>query len=128
MLPLALVPETVLIHIHIPPSPRGGALPERLGPITQLLQRPGPVPINKHVRLCQQRLELLPPLGRLEIQLGRVLAHVAIDLEEGHVAEVRARDFENVGAVLAQDAADGRAGDDAADLEDFDAREGSVVF
>jgi hypothetical protein len=127
MLPLALVPETVLIHVHKPPPPRGGALPQRLGSVTQLLQRSGPVPVNKHVRLGQQSLELLPPLGRLEVQLGRVLAHVTIDLEEGHVAEVRARDLEHVGAVLAQDAADGRSGDDAADLEDFDAREGSVV-
>lgn len=37
---------------------------------------------------------------------------------------MRAGDFENVGAVFAEDAGDYRAGDDAAEFEDFDSCEG----
>ena len=52
-----------------------------------------------------------------------MLAHVDVELEERHVGEVRRCDLQHVGAVLGEDAPNHRAGDDATQLEDFDAGE-----
>lgn len=125
--PLALITEAVLIDIHepLPPPPRH--LRQRPRPVSKPLQRPGAVPVEDDVRLFEEPLKGPPAGGGLEVELGGPLAHVAVDLEEGHVAEPRARHLEHVGAVLAQDAAHHGPRDDAAQLEDLDAREDAPV-
>ncbi len=125
--PLALVAEAVLVDVDDAPAPARRPLRQRLGPVAELLERPRPVAVDDHVRLVQQLLKDLAPLGRLQVEVGRALAHVAVDLEEGHVAEVGARDLEHVGPVLAQDARHDGAGNDAAHFEDLDAREHAPV-
>lgn len=45
-----------------------------------------------------------------------MLAHVAVDLEEGYIGQVGAGDLQHIRAVFGQDACNSRAGNDAAQL------------
>ncbi|TKW52749.1 hypothetical protein CTA1_7514 [Colletotrichum tanaceti] len=125
--PLPLVAEAVLAHVDEPPAAPLGHLRQVGGAVAELLQRAGPVPVEHDVGLGQQGLEAPPAVLGLEVEFRRALAHVAVDLEEGHVAEARARDLEHVGPVLGQDAADDGPRDDAAQLEHLDAGQDAPV-
>jgi len=125
--PLALVAEAVLVHIHEPLSALEGQLRQGSGAISQFLERAGAVAVDDDISLEQQFLEYLAARRRLEVEIRAVLAHVDVDLEEGHVGQVRRRHLQHVGAVLGQDARDDRPGDDAAQLEDLDAAEDAVL-
>lgn len=118
--PLPLVAKTILIHIHDALTPFLGQPAQSLRAVAEFFQSPRPVAIHDNVHVCHQLLELGAAGGRLEVQICGVLAHVAVDLEERHVAQVRARDLEHCGAVLGQDPRNRRAGDYAAHLQDLD--------
>lgn len=121
MRPLTTVAKAVLVHIHDALSSLFSERSHKLRPVAQLLQSTRPVPIHNHVDLFYQLLEDCSPFRRLKIYIGGVLAHVSVDLEERDIAEVRARDFEDVCAILSQDSCDDGASDDAAHLQNFDA-------
>lgn len=121
MLPFALVAEAVLAHVHEPATALLGQRRQRPRAVAQPLDGARPVPVDDDVGLGQQAPEAAAALLGLEVELGGALAHVAVDLEEGHVAETRRRDLEHVGPVLGQRAPDDGPRDDAAQLEHLDA-------
>ena len=59
-----------------------------------------------------------------KVEMGRVLAGVDVDLEEGYIGKFGTGYLEYLGAVRGKRAADGWTGNDAAHLDDFDATQG----
>ena len=120
--PFALVAKAVFVDIDDSLPALRGQLSKLLGAVAQLIKRARAVPVDDDIHILEQLLKQLPALWRLQVDVGRVLSHVAVHLEERHVAEVGAGHFEDVGAVLAEDSCDDGPGNDAAELEDLDAR------
>lgn len=121
--PLAVVAKAVLIHIHEPLPALLRQRSQRRRAIAQLLERAGAVAVDHDISLLQQLVKDLAARRGLQVEVRAVLAHVDVELEERHVGEVRRCNLQHVRAVLGEDAPNHWAGDDAAQLEDFDASE-----
>lgn len=120
--PFTFVSEAVDINIDEALASLRGQFGQKLGAETKLLNRVRPVSIDHNVSLGDKLLKSLAPLWGFQIKLSSMLAHVAINLEKGHITQARAGDLENIGTVLSQDSRDYRSSDNSAQLEHLDAR------
>lgn len=120
--PFSVVSKAILIHVHDAFSAPSRRFSHGPGAVAQLLQRARSVPIDNHVDLVEQLLKHLASLGCFEIKIDRAFPHVSVDLEEWDITEIWTRHLEDLCAVFAQDSGNGGAGNDAAHVEDLDAR------
>lgn len=125
--PLALVAKAVLVDINNAIATLLSQRSHIRGPEPKLLQRARTVAIQNHIGFQRQLLENLATLGRLQVKVGCMLAHVSIDLEEWNIAQVRARNLQHIRAVLAQNPTDNGTCNNTAELKDLDSGKRAVL-
>lgn len=121
MRPLSFIAEAIFVDIDNSLSSFSSHLGKLLGTVSKLIESSRSVPIDDHIDIFKKLLKQLPSFWRFQVNVGGMLAHVPVDLEKWYVAEIWARDFDDVGTVLAKDSSNDWAGDNAAELQHFDA-------
>ena len=96
---------------------------EVLGAEAPARQRTRPIAVDQDVRALDELAQGRPAVLGPEVGEGGALAEAGVDHQRLDRRQVRGADAQNLGAVLGERPADGRAGDDAAEVEHTHARE-----
>lgn len=120
-----MVPEAVLRHVDVALPAGLSEFGQRLRAVSQLRDRAGAVPVEEDVGGGEEGFESETPRRGLQVEVGGVFGHVAVDLEKGDVGEGGGGDLQDGGTVFSEDFADGGARDDPAEFEDEDPGEGA---
>jgi hypothetical protein len=118
--PLAFISKAVLVHINDSLSALLGQGGHGLSAVSELVQSTGTIAIHNDIDIIQKLLELFTSGFALQVEVGGVLTHVTINLEEGDIGKTRASDFQDIGAILSQDTCDSRSCNDTAHFQDLD--------
>lgn len=94
-----------------------------LAPEPKPLHNARPIPVNNNISLPDQRSELLLTHLIFQVQEAVPLAPVEILVQDRHIRDVRRRDAHHASAHLRKRARDRGSGNDAGQVDDFEAGE-----